>query len=862
MAESELKDFFVSFNKADRAWAEWIAWTLEEAGYSVLFQHWDFTGNFVLEMDRAHQQTRRTIGVLSPDYLTSAFTAPEWAARVAQDGRSEHDLLIPVRVRECELSGLLAQIVYVDLIGADRSDARQRLLDRVSGSRLKPKEEPFFPGGPLPLASRTIHSQPRFPVAVNNLPPINPNFVGREGVLAELRRLLVANHGPAVLTQAITGLGGIGKTQTARAYAYRHLADYDLIWWLRAETSATLVADYVALARPLDFNPGTADHAELTTAIRQRLQAMRGWLLVFDNVVDPMVPRALLPSTDGGHTIITSRRTDWRDLVRALTLDVMPEKEALQVLTGHLNPQELAPAELAAARNIAADLGYLPLALSQAHAYMAETGKSLGGYLRLFLSSRSADFAANSPSHEYPASYATTWGISINAATAACPAARPLLELLAFLAPEPLPIEVLGANPTVLSEHLRSEHARDDAVAALRRYSLVSIEAGAITIHRLVQTVARDGLDELTTRALVHMAARLVQCALPDAPWEHTHWPAYQVITPHAIAVIDAAELIDTDPSIRIFIANRVGLYLKARGLFSSADELYRRALSTAEVHPGPQSSDLRGTLNIFGNLCRARGRYAEAEQHLRRALKIAEEASPPDWKSIPTLLSNLVQVYTSWGGRIKDAEACGKKAVLIGRRIARRSHLPYATWLNSLGSVYSKMDRPRRAEVLLRGAIAVAEDQPGPSGQQLDVFRNNLAELYVNYNRFSEAVPLLEQSISEGEKKLGANHYDLAARYSNLGSALANTGETLRAQRCLYRALEIDEHNFDPIHPEIATDLFKLAGFYSANECYLDAAQCAARSLSIRESHFPSGHPSISEVRAFISDLAGEHQN
>ena len=82
------RDFFVSFNQADRAWATWIAWALEEAGYSVFFQDWDFQGNFVLEMDKAHVQSRRTIAVLSPEYLASRFTAPEWAARFAQDRRA------------------------------------------------------------------------------------------------------------------------------------------------------------------------------------------------------------------------------------------------------------------------------------------------------------------------------------------------------------------------------------------------------------------------------------------------------------------------------------------------------------------------------------------------------------------------------------------------------------------------------------------------------------------------------------------------------------------------------------------------------------------------------------------------------
>jgi hypothetical protein len=142
------RDFFVSFNQADRAWASWIAWALEEAGYSVWFQDWDFRGNFVLEMDRAHQQSRRTIAVLSPDYLTSRFAAPEWAARFAQDATSGHDLLIPVRVRPCELEGLLAQIVYVDLVGCGEVAARDKLLRRIESIRLKPTSHPCFRAAP------------------------------------------------------------------------------------------------------------------------------------------------------------------------------------------------------------------------------------------------------------------------------------------------------------------------------------------------------------------------------------------------------------------------------------------------------------------------------------------------------------------------------------------------------------------------------------------------------------------------------------------------------------------------------------------------------------------------------------------
>lgn len=143
-----MKHFFISYNQADRTWAEWIAWQLEAAGHSVVIQAWDFRegGNFVLDMQRAVEEAQRTIVVLSPDFLASKFTAPEWAAAFAQDPTGAQGRLLPVRVRECQPSGLLAQIVYIDLVGAKtREEARARLLAGVAAARTKPLAEPELP---------------------------------------------------------------------------------------------------------------------------------------------------------------------------------------------------------------------------------------------------------------------------------------------------------------------------------------------------------------------------------------------------------------------------------------------------------------------------------------------------------------------------------------------------------------------------------------------------------------------------------------------------------------------------------------------------------------------------------------------
>jgi len=144
------KDFFISYTSADRPWAEWIAWQLDQAGYSTVLQAWDFRPgqNFVLNMHKASQEAERTIAVLSPDYLNANFTQPEWASAFKQDPKGEKGALLPVQVRECkqQLNGLLGPIIYIDLVGLDEVAARKKLLEGVQRQPAKPTTPPTFRG--------------------------------------------------------------------------------------------------------------------------------------------------------------------------------------------------------------------------------------------------------------------------------------------------------------------------------------------------------------------------------------------------------------------------------------------------------------------------------------------------------------------------------------------------------------------------------------------------------------------------------------------------------------------------------------------------------------------------------------------
>ncbi|MEH1971046.1 toll/interleukin-1 receptor domain-containing protein [Nostoc sp.] len=214
---STSKDFFISYTGRDRSWAEWIAWVLEEAGYMVVIQAWDFRvgGNFVLDMQQATIQANRTIAVLSSLYLDKPFPQSEWAAAFALDPTSQNCKLIPIRVEDCHPPGLLAQIVHVDVFDCAEAEAQQRLLAAIQEGRMKPNQRPQFPGR---ASERQIPAHVPFPGTSENtrftrsLSHYGPaTWVGRDSLIKALTQKL--QEGCRIL--ALRGITGIGKTVLA-----------------------------------------------------------------------------------------------------------------------------------------------------------------------------------------------------------------------------------------------------------------------------------------------------------------------------------------------------------------------------------------------------------------------------------------------------------------------------------------------------------------------------------------------------------------------------------------------------------------------------------------------------------------------
>jgi hypothetical protein len=415
-----------------------------------------------LEFRRAGQQGKPRVALLRtsiPEVRLADITDPEKWARVLG---FRDEVVSAVRAGEFgDLRGLVQELstgvqAELDKLQAKRAELAEAEAEQARAERAGRPAGPVGGGRVVRLAARPLF------------------LAGREELLAELEARLAGGDSREPRVVALYGMAGAGKTSVALAYAHAH-PGAGITWQFAAEDPAVLVAGFTELATVLGEGTVAGDPV---VAVHRALAAAAGWLLVFDNMPSPEAIEALLPLAGDGRVLITSRNALWPP-TQALEVSVLD----LDAAAGFLAARTGDPDQRAAA-GLAEAVGGLPLALEQAAAYAQATGISLAGYLALF-HKRRADLLARGQVPGYGGTVATTWALAFSQLEESAPGGAGLLRLLAFCAPEAVPWRLLlaprpglaGQLPAevapVLAPLLDDELAAGDAVAGLRRYSLV-----------------------------------------------------------------------------------------------------------------------------------------------------------------------------------------------------------------------------------------------------------------------------------------------------------------------------------------------------------------------------------------------------
>ncbi len=745
--------------------------------------------------------------------------------------------------------------------------------------------------------------------------PRNPLFTGREDLLEILHQRLSADRVVA-LTQAyaLHGLGGIGKTHLALEYAYRHALEYTAVFWISAETGETILASFWSIANALSLpQRKETDRQQVVMAVQQWLSVHSQWLLIWDNVEDMELVARFLPPIHMGAILITTRRQTLGTLAQGLPLLPMTLREGMlfllrraKILSPEATSEQLErlahsqPREYSAAQELATIMDGLPLALDQAGAYIEETNCSLWDYRERYEQRRAFLLDRRGvPGGDHPHSVTTTFLLASERVQLLHPAALELLRFCAFLSPDAIPEELFDADAhhlvSVPSSGLRkngSSHLPqqgryttqnpkrssgnalgpvlgpiatdpiqlDLVLAALRTFSLMQrhSETRTLSIHRLVQTVLREGMNQQEQELWQQRAIHLLNTVFPEIT--HETWKQCERLLPHVLvcasAIPDQAEDRDLADVLR-----KAADYLRERAQYKEAEPLYQRALRIWQRVLEPEHPDSASSLYGLAYLYYEQGKYEEAEPLYQRALHIWEQALGPEHPDVAHSLNRLANLY-GMQGKYEEAEPLYQRALCTLERTLGPEHPNVARLLNNLALVSYNWGRYEEAEPLYWRALRIWEQALGPEHPCVAYPLDNLATLYEMSERYEEAEPLYQRALHIWEQALGPEHPSVAHPLYGLAELYREQREYQEAEPLYQRALHIWERALGPEHSCVALSLNGLANLYGEQGKYEEAESVYHRALAIREQHLGHLHPDTGRSLADLARLYGRRGN
>jgi tetratricopeptide (TPR) repeat protein len=820
------------------------------------------------------RESRLFLAVLSPNYFASAYCRRELDEYVRYEAMRQciGEGVAPVYF--VELPALLGEPVAPDVASAIAEMRKRQWCDLVSQSPVA--IVPWHEAGrraledaevarrlaslKQQLAERLTRAD-RARASATNIYRHNPQFVGRIRELTLLREALNERGSVGVVghrAAAVHGLGGMGKTELALAYAHAFAWDYPGGRWLmRCEGLEDIDLALRQLAEPLQVAL-TEDEQRDSRLAADRILSELGRrdrsLLLLDNVTHPALigPDVLmrLPPQSHVHMLATTRLGPTQlggspHDHTFVAVDELPPDDALALIRSHQPSGRFeTPDEEAAARDLVVLLSGFVLAVETAaiflgrHAAPAAIGEYVTRLRRELLAESEA--AATDPAvavrHKEKLLQRT---LDRTFATLSEPEIE-FLTLGALLPADQIPLPWLRAAAGIREGTSASGPAAADGSQRVSE-SLLSL--------RLFQPTA--AVDERQYPLVVRMH-RMVQ-ALVVQHVRPNHAQEDEALTGHAIrrgnilfeTWSDPRSRWEIDPLVATAalwmsrgeargtrLASAAQWPLQSLARWPEAEALLRQAVAT-ETHLGEGRRELATALNNLARLLEATHRHEEAETLYRRAIAIDKTTRSDLDPKAANHLNNLGELKRK-DGDYSEAERLFREALAINEVVFGSRHISVARGLNNLGLLLANTGRHAEAEPLLRRAIDSYTDVVGPDHPDLAAALNNLGYLYQNQKRDSEAELLFRRALEILEASLGDRHPQVATCLTNIAVSLQNMGRLSDAEPLLRRALEIDEASYGADHEEVAVDLNNLGIHLFLQRRLPEAESCLRRRLGI----------------------------
>ena len=597
------------------------------------------------------------------------------------------------------------------------------------------------------------------------------HFTGRSVELHALRQRL-ERADSAVITQAITGLGGVGKTQLAARYVECHRAQYDIVVWVHAEDSG--VADLAALALTLGLPvDDLAPEERAAHALRWLEGCQERWLLILDNLAGPEHLDACCPSGGNGHVLVTTRNRDLDQAGPVLPIDVFDADTAADYLIARTGRSDERDDALALSRALRG----LPLALAHAGAYCAKLA-TFAAYQQLLTDLPPRALFDRSAEAFYRQTVASTWQPSIIAASKDAPLAHSVLAMAAHLAPDAIPLALFDA---LLDDpgDARQRKRLLDAITALDRYSLADVHDQALSIHRLLQAVVHDaGTDTDLSRHAGHAALTALEQAMPGESALPEWWPLYEQPLPHTLALASTIIPSPIDGPPLIGLLNHAATYLLNAGAFQRSIDATTATVERAQRLLGDEHPDtLTARANLAVSYSQA-GRTTDAIALEERVLTDSERLLGDEHPATLMARAHLAGFY-SQAGRTTDAITLQERVLTDSERLLGDEHPNTITARANLASSYWQAGRTSDAIAIEEHVVTDSERLLGDQHPNTLTARANLAVSYWQAGRTGDAITIQEHVVTDSERLLGVEHPNTLTARANLAASYRQAGRT-----------------------------------------------------------------------------------